>query len=94
MIKKERMITTKNYTYTIDGNIIFIEGSGTGKTVTNSIEEILADITKDLQCSMDNFKIIYRDSEGIIDGVITNKGLFEAFYFIGVTSYYAAKLKI
>ena len=84
----------KNYNYTIDGNIIFIEGTGEGKTVTNSIEEILKEITVEMNASMDNFKILYRDSEGIIDGVKTSNGEFSDFYYIGETSYYAAKLKI
>jgi len=87
-------IARKNYTYTIDGNIIFIEGDGTGKTVTNSIEEILKTITEEMRCSVDNFKIIYRDSSGTIDGVTTKNGLFSNFYHIGENSYHAAKLKI
>jgi hypothetical protein len=43
---------------------------------------------------MENFDIIYRDSDGIIDGVHTNSGMFCTFYPIREADFYAAKLKV
>lgn len=92
-----------NYTYTIDGNIVFVEDMGGNEfaSVTNTIESVLNEISSDLMLhgisatGINNFKVIYRDSTGNIDGVIINsKGLFQEFYYIGETDFYAAKLKI
>ena len=84
-----------NYKYTIDGNIIFIEDLNLGSiSVTNDIENVISDISKEMNTSMDNFKVIYKDSDGVIDGIVTDKGMFDKFYYIGEDDYYAAKLKI
>ncbi len=84
-----------NYTYFIDGNILFIEDIGLRKSVTNDIENVLEDLTKELNTSMFNFRVIYRDSYGRIDQALVNKdGKFRGFYYIGEASYHAAKLKI
>ncbi len=92
-----------NYAYTIDGNIIFIEDKSGNEftTVTNSIESVLSEISQDLiedgisATGINNFKVIYKDSYGNIDGVqINSKGNFVNFYHIGETNYQAAKLKV
>ena len=61
-----------SYTYTIDGNIIFIEDRSGNEftTVTNAIESILHEISQDLiedgisATGINNFKVIYSDSYG------------------------------
>jgi hypothetical protein len=70
-------------------------------SVTNGIEIILKEISEDLKnnrisgTGINNFKVIYEDSEGIIDGVaIDSDGEFMNFYHIGADNYQAAKLKI
>jgi hypothetical protein len=92
-----------SYTYTIDGNIIFIEDRSGNEftTVTNAIESILHEISQDLiedgisATGINNFKVIYSDSYGCIDGVsIDSDGKFKNFYHIGETNYHAAKLKV
>lgn len=92
-----------NYTYTIDGNIIFIEDrSGNEfRTVTNAMESVLSEISQDLiedgisATGINNFKVIYSDSCGCIDGVsIDSSGKFLNFYHIGEANYHAAKLKV
>ena len=83
------------YTYTIDGNYLFIVDIGDGeKSVTNDIEEVLIDLTIELKTSMDNFIILYKDTEGRVDRVETKNGEFISFKLIGEKDFYAAKLKI
>jgi hypothetical protein len=81
------------YNYIIDGNFIFITDLNGAMSVTNDIENVLSEISKDLNTSMDNFKIVYQDSYGDIDGIKTINGSFKGFYFIGAKTFYEAKLK-
>lgn len=83
-----------NYTYTIDGNVIFIEDLDGAMSVTNNVENVLQEISKEMESPISNFKVIYRDTDGNIDGISTEDGKFKDFYPIGERSYYAAKLKI
>jgi len=84
-----------DYTYRIDGNILFIEDENRGNmSVTNNIENVLDEIAKELNTSMQNYRVVYRDSDGNIDGVSIKDGQFLNFYYIGETDFYAAKLKI
>jgi len=84
-----------DYTYKIDGTVLFIEDRDLGRmSVTNNIENVLEEISKELGTSIQNYQVIYRDSDGNIDGVITQGGKFDKFYHIGETDFYAAKLKI
>ena len=89
------MKNRSDYKYQLDHNILFIEDLNFGnKSVTNDIENILEDISEELDTSMDNYRIMYKDSQGVIDGIYTKDGKFYDFYHIGETDYYAAKLKI
>lgn len=86
----------KTYKYTIDGRVLFIEGEGPGgRSLTNSIKEVIGDIGKEMGRPIGDFDfdIIYRDSEGTIDGVYLHGGV-PGFYYIGEEDFYAAKLKI
>lgn len=84
-----------NYTYQVDGDILFIEDNGgIAPSVTNAIESVLTDIEEELKTSISNYKVIYRDSEGTIDGVMTKDGFFTNFYHIGEDNYHSAKLKV
>jgi len=91
-----------NYKYTIDGNVIFIEDlGGPFQSVTNGIETVLQEVSDDLEkngisgTGINNFKVVYKDSDGAIDGVaIDSDGMFMNFYHIGAKNFYEAKLKI
>jgi hypothetical protein len=83
-----------SFTYIIDGKVLFIEDTNGRMSVTNDIENVLEKVSEDLKTSVSNFDIIYRDSEGCIDGVKTKDGKFADFYRIGEENYYKAKLKI
>ena len=74
------MKAKSDYQYQIDGRVLFIMDLDCGrKSVTNDIENVLADITEKENTSMDNFDIIYRDSDGNIDGVYTKNGEYSSF---------------
>ena len=81
------------YKYQIDVRVLFIEDMG-GVSVTNNIENILEEISRELLTSVSDFDIIYRDSSGVIDGIHTHNGEFKNFYMIGESSYHSAKLRI
>lgn len=87
-----------NFTYKIEGNILFIEDLNLGgKSVTNDIENVIESIGNELRptdISINDLKVMYRDSDGTIDGIKTKSGSFEGFYFIGETEYEKAKLKV
>jgi hypothetical protein len=84
-----------DFKYQIDGRVLFIEDLNLGnKSVTNDIENVLDKISKELNTSVSNFDIIYKDSTGTIDGVVTKNNQFVDFYSINEEDYYAAKLKI
>lgn len=88
------------YDYKVEGSILWIEDKGGMKSVTNDIENVLADIAKDRGIS--NKKIMYKDSDGIWDEVrakITTKGKDVSisnleFFPITETNFHKAKEKL
>lgn len=58
-----------DYTYTVEDNVIAIVDLDLGsKSVTNDIENVLADIRSELG-DLAGYSVIYRDSMGRWDGV-------------------------
>lgn len=96
--RREKMEKPKStYTYKVlEGNILYIEDQDQGKTVTNDIEAVLYEIAQHLDKStvMEDFDIIYRDTDGIIDGVRTEDGEFKEFYAIRETNLNIAVLRV
>lgn len=84
-----------NYTYKIDGEFLFIEDLNTGdKSVTNDIEEIVKELAICIGPNIKDMLIIYRDSDGVIDGIDitdTTPVEFAGFYIINETDYETAK---
>jgi hypothetical protein len=75
------------YYYEIVGDVIVIyDESQGGRTVTNDIERVLAEIAKDLKANgklLKDFKVIYKDTQKVFDGVaLTKDGRFDHFYSI------------
>lgn len=85
-----------DYDYRIDDNILAIEDLNGFKSVTNDIENILNDIIKAEQLNIWNFKIMYKDSMGIWDGIkITSVNSFTiTFFSINERLYHLAKAKL
>lgn len=68
-------ISRADYNYTVDGNIIAIVDLDLGsRSVTNDIENVLADIRAELG-GLAGYSVIYRDSLGRWDGVRLVKGV-------------------
>jgi hypothetical protein len=85
------------FTYTIDGNTIFVVDSNIGMSVTNDIENVveeMAVLIRSLGKSINEFNLIYRDSTGEIDGVLIKDEKFDEFYHIGESDYEVAKTRI
>lgn len=88
------------YNYKIDDNLVYIEDTGGWKSVTNDMENVLADIAKDNKISCK--KIMHKDSDGIWDGVRANISVVDnkvsvsgiEFYPITETDFQKAKEKI
>lgn len=59
--------TRAEYNYDMEGSILWIEDKGGLKSVTNDIDNILVDIA--LIHNISNKKIMYKDSDGIWDGI-------------------------
>jgi len=88
-------VVRSNYTFSIIGNILFIEDLNGAVSVTNDIENVLEFIQQNqLSPPIDSYDVIYRDSDGIIDGILTRDGEFKDFYLIGERDLEKAKLKI
>lgn len=76
-----------DFTYQlIEPNILFIiDQNMGGMSVTNGIEEVLEELAPVLPQPLDSYRIVYRDSYGIIDGISTKGGQFSGFIHIGAT---------
>lgn len=62
------------YTWGIDGNILWLKDNGThGRSLTNDLENCLAEIQAEIDQPLNAYHIIYRDSEGDWDGVTFTK---------------------
>lgn len=86
-----------SYDWKIDGNIISIIDLKKGKSVTNDIDNILSDIQKELglQNPLSNFKIIYKDTYEVWDGIqVSSNGHCSGFYSINEKEYQNAKAKL
>jgi hypothetical protein len=72
-IIKRQAETDADFTYSIFGNVISIVDLNLGnRSVTNDIERVLRKIEYYHQGSIVGFKIMYRDSEGVWDGIEWN----------------------
>lgn len=67
------------YTWGFDGNILWLKDHGkTCRSLTNDLENCLAEIQAEIDQPINAYKIIYRDSEGDWDGVTLQEFNLEA----------------
>lgn len=67
-------------------NIVQIIDEDQGKTVTNDIDYVLSEISREENRPLTGCQVIYRDSDGTWDGVeLTEAGDFHRFYSIHET---------
>lgn len=82
------------FSYGFQGEFLWITDDGGLKSVTNDMENILADIVRENKIYLCNYYIIYQDSQGIWDGVRISQSGKITFYPVGVKKMHHAKEKV
>ena len=83
-----------DYAYKVEGKYLIIKDLNLGRmSVTNDIEEVLNEISNKITNPLDSYKIIYEDSDGMFDAVLTYQNEFSDYYILGVWSKEEAKEK-
>ena len=73
-------------------NIIAIIDLNTGMSVTNDAENVCEYISKEAGIDLNNYKILYKDSDGYLDGIKYNGvGRDVSFYPIREKDFFKAK---
>lgn len=75
-----------SYTHKIKDGVVLIVDLNIGTSVTNDMENVLAEIEEKEGKHLKGCKIAYQDTEGIWDGVTYNKDGSIDFYSIDVMS--------
>ena len=82
--RRRRESFAAEYTYTVEGCVIAIIDLDRGnKSVTNDIDNVIADIKADLASDLSGHAIIYRDSMGVWDGIKLSETGNVTFYGLG-----------
>lgn len=83
-----------DYAYKVESKYLIIKDLNLGRmSVTNDIEEVLNEISNKITNPLDSYKIIYEDSDGMFDGVLTYKNEFSDYYILGAWDIDEAKIK-
>ena len=82
-----------SYTAKQEGPFIFITDHDRGMSVTNNVENVLAEVEEEAGYPIGEFKVIYKDTMGQIDGIQTKENKFHDFYRIGAKTFEEAKAK-
>jgi hypothetical protein len=74
-----------DYDHWLDGDdvLIIVDRNLGGRAVTNDVDEIIPELAAE-GLPIDQLLIVYRDSTGRWDQILTNRGQFEGFAPIGV----------
>jgi hypothetical protein len=85
-------IGKSDYTWKVTEDVLHIEDLNLGgRTVTNDIENVINEIYQVIGEKIKGYKIMYRDSEGMWDGVTPSWGVKKCvscdFYHIGETDF-------
>jgi hypothetical protein len=81
---------------TFPGAIVIVDRSRSGeavKSVTNDIDNVLMDL-RGIYGSLDSYRIMYCDSQGIYDGVAHEGGQFRSFFSLNEKDVNAAYAKL
>lgn len=69
-MKRDLFCFAADYTWGIDGEIIWIKDNSNGsRTVTNDSENVICEIAAELHEPITNFAIMYRDTESVWDEI-------------------------
>jgi hypothetical protein len=87
-------VTQADFTYKITPNTIMIVDTGKGsRSVTNDIEAVLRKIEYWHQGSIAGFKVMYKDENGLWDGIRWD-GQHPSFFALGETDEKRAREKL
>lgn len=64
---------------TFERGVIVLGDLGTGRSITNSADAIIAELAASLGDEIDNWRIIYRDTMMVWDGLAHRGGTFLGF---------------
>jgi len=93
-VLKRQAETHADFTYSLSGNVISIVDLNLGnRSLTNDIESVLRKIEHYHQGSIVGFKIMYRDSEGVWDGINWD-GEHASFFALRETEEERARTKL
>jgi hypothetical protein len=93
-VLRRQVETQADFTYTIHGGVIAIVDLDLGNcSVTNDVENVLRKIEHFHQGSIVGFRIMYRDSAGIWDGIDWN-GQLASFFALRETEEVKARKKL
>lgn len=79
-----------SYDWGITQGVVWIEDLDQGKSVTNDIENVIADIKEHILGK----PVIYKDSLGVWDGISISNNKFTGFYSINERGLQSAILKV
>lgn len=93
MLEKTGNLFTEHakYSFRIDGHILAITDLNGAVSVTNDLKHVLNEIKEDLPKNLYIYKIMYKDSFGIWDGIRYPE---LSFFSINETDYIKAKTKL
>jgi hypothetical protein len=77
------------HTVTFNGAFICLEDSGKGRSITNGAEDVIRHLETALAAhglDMDRYAVIYRDTMGNWDQLLTRDGRFAGFKSLGGTA--------
>lgn len=72
-----------DFTCTIEGDVICLEDIGTGRSITNGAEVVVAQLFSMFGADLAGKRIIYRDTMGNWDGLAHHEGRFLGFVPLG-----------
>lgn len=81
-----------SYTWQIDGDYLVIIDQDGPVSVTNDVEAVIADLVEE-GVNVDSKRVLYRDSEGLWDQILTTEGRFHDFRILTARSLEEAKAK-
>jgi len=82
-----------DYDYRVDGDVIAITDNDKGRSVTNDLVNVLADLAGE-GIDLSQYKIMYRDTSGIWDGIGHDGGTFTGFFPLTEHDYLTARAKL
>lgn len=92
-MKRQQFTDRAAYVYSVEDGIICIVDRDTGKSVTNDVNNVVADLVH-AGVWQRGMPVIYRDTRGVWDQIVVKDGHFHSFAPINERDKDAAKTKL